>query len=772
MPSLINESEVIIKKYPTRSAAVILALLVLIFISPGFFQGRYLAPVDTTHYVAPYLDITTQMLPWWNLSKEIIRSGHFPFWNIFSGNGLPLMANMQSAVFFPLTWLFYVFNVRWALLLYSFAKLFLMGFFTYLYLKELKLNYYVSLIGAVMFAFCGANVIWFLWPLTSVILILPLSFFVIERYFNTNGIKTALWLAPITALGLFAGHPQTFFYIFLTIYVYTVFKCFTSGLAIRQALKELAIISGFYFLGLLMSAIAVLPFLEYLKLSANLNYRAGFAENPFYLQPLMFITNLIPDFYGNTGVKNFSYLLVPNYGEVALGYIGVSGLILSLFSFGKKIRKEIVFFAAMSLLVLALIYHAPVIYFLINKLPGFSLNYNNRLLYVWTFFLTVLACFGLQNLIDGKISVKRVNYTWLGFGIFGLGLIAINRIVTKSWNFAHNLDWHTVSLWQDVMIAAFLANVAIAYLVTKKILSPNKIASSPDKAPAPRNNMLIVLFILIFIETGIHGMIFTKTSTPANFYPSEPALNFLAGQYKINQGRVFTYGDNLLPNIGTWYGIDELNDHDTIYLTSNKKLKTYVGNYNYSPEYIFDEPNLNALKFLSVRYLLYPPAEGMAMLKKHPADLALAFSDANYVVLGLNGSLPRAYMLNASDSDDLNRQLADLISTSGVKNPKSYSIKAVSSFQIAQDGTEKISYNMTGDNYLVMTDNYYPDWVAGFSSGSQEKVQDAFGLRAINLAPGQGSVVIAYKSKSFQLGLEISAAALLAWIILLVFIKN
>jgi hypothetical protein len=752
MLALFNKIEVIIKKYPTRSAAVILGLLVLFFISPAFFQGRFLAPVDTTHYVAPYLDITTQMLPWWNLSKEIIRSGHFPFWNIFSGNGLPLMANMQSAVFFPLSWLFYVFNVRWALLFYSFAKLFLMGFFTYLYLKELKLSYYVSLIGAVMFAFCGANVIWFLWPLTSVILILPLSFFVIERYFNTRDVKTVLWLAPITAFGLFAGHPQTFFYIFLVIYSYTVFKSFASGLTIRLAVKELAIISGFYVLGFLMSAIAVLPFLEYLKLSANLNYRAGFAENPFYLQPLMFITNLIPDFYGNTGVKNFSYLLVPNYGEVALGYIGASGLILSLFSFGKKMRKEIIFFAAMSLLVLALIYHAPIIYFLINKLPGFSLNYNNRLLYVWAFFLTVLACFGLQNLIDGKISVRRVNYSWLGFGVFGLILIAINRIITKSWNFAHNLDWYTVSLWQDVMIAAFIANLVISYLVIKKL---------------PKKSALACLFILIFIETGIHGMIFMKTSAPANFYPSEPALNFLASQYKINQGRVFTYGDNLLPNIGTWYGIDELNDHDTIYLTSNKKLKNYVGNYNYSPEYTFGEPNLNALRFLSVKYLLYPPAEGAAMLKKHPADLTLDFSDANYAVLGLSGSFPRAYMLNASGSDDLNSQLADLIG-----NPKSHPIKPVSGFQIAEDGTEKISYNMTGDNYLIMTDNYYPDWLANFSSGHTEKIQNAFGLRVVPVAPGQGNVTISYRSKSFQLGLEISAAALLAWIILVVFIKK
>jgi hypothetical protein len=181
---IIEETENFASKRPNCSAAIILSLLVLIFISPSFFQGRYLAPVDTTHYVAPYLDITTQMLPWWNLSKDIIHSGHFPFWNIFSGNGLPLMANMQSAIFFPLTWLFYIFSVRFALAAYAFLKLLLMGMFTFLYLRELKLKFSSSLLGAILFAFCNANVIWFLWPLTSVILILPLSFFLIEKYFN------------------------------------------------------------------------------------------------------------------------------------------------------------------------------------------------------------------------------------------------------------------------------------------------------------------------------------------------------------------------------------------------------------------------------------------------------------------------------------------------------------------------------------------------------------------------------------------------------------
>ena len=103
---MLKRFQKLIIEHPTLAATLVLGVMTIIFISPSFFQGRYLAPVDTTHYVAPYLDITTQMLPWWKLSSEIIRSGRMPFWNVFSGLGLPLLANMQSAIFFPLSWLF------------------------------------------------------------------------------------------------------------------------------------------------------------------------------------------------------------------------------------------------------------------------------------------------------------------------------------------------------------------------------------------------------------------------------------------------------------------------------------------------------------------------------------------------------------------------------------------------------------------------------------------------------------------------------------------
>jgi hypothetical protein len=263
-----------------------------------------------------------------------------------------------------------------------------------------------------------------------------------------------------------------------------------------------------------------------------------------------------------------------------------------------------------------------------------------------------------------------------------------------------------------------------------------------------------------------HGMVFIKTSKPENFYPPTPAFAYLQKQFPQNYDRTFTYGDNLLPNIGTWYGINELNDHDTIYLTSNKKLKTYVGNYNYSPEYTFGQPNFNALRFLSVKYLLYPSLMGQQLAQKYPQDLQLAYKDNNYAVLDLNQTSPRAYFIEANDVDDLQGKLSALI-----KSPAAYPIVAATNFKLQEDGTETFAYNATSNGYLVTTDNYYPDWNAQLENGSTEKVENAFGLRAIPVAAGQGSAVIAYNPKSFKLGLEISAAGAAIWLALFVILK-
>jgi len=46
-----------------------------------------------------------QFYPWRRFALDAIRSGHLPLWNPYLGNGAPLIANHQSAVFYPPNWI-------------------------------------------------------------------------------------------------------------------------------------------------------------------------------------------------------------------------------------------------------------------------------------------------------------------------------------------------------------------------------------------------------------------------------------------------------------------------------------------------------------------------------------------------------------------------------------------------------------------------------------------------------------------------------------------
>src|SRR6185436_5718233 len=46
-----------------------------------------------------------QFYPWRKFALDVIHSGHLPLWNPYLGNGAPLIANHQSALFYPPNWI-------------------------------------------------------------------------------------------------------------------------------------------------------------------------------------------------------------------------------------------------------------------------------------------------------------------------------------------------------------------------------------------------------------------------------------------------------------------------------------------------------------------------------------------------------------------------------------------------------------------------------------------------------------------------------------------
>ena len=112
-----------------------LAGLALFFASIFFFydlfDGKYLL---TERDLGPYF------IPPRSFWVESIKNGDFPLWNPYQFSGQPFFANPQHGMLYPLNGLFFLFPFDLAFNAIIVLHFFLGGLFTYLFLKDLKVN--------------------------------------------------------------------------------------------------------------------------------------------------------------------------------------------------------------------------------------------------------------------------------------------------------------------------------------------------------------------------------------------------------------------------------------------------------------------------------------------------------------------------------------------------------------------------------------------------------------------------------------------------------
>ncbi len=81
-----------------RLPYLFLIITPFVLLSPILLTGRAL------FWGTPSL----QFVPWWSWAWETLRTGHLPLWNPLLGMGAPLLANYQSALFYPPNWMYLV----------------------------------------------------------------------------------------------------------------------------------------------------------------------------------------------------------------------------------------------------------------------------------------------------------------------------------------------------------------------------------------------------------------------------------------------------------------------------------------------------------------------------------------------------------------------------------------------------------------------------------------------------------------------------------------
>jgi len=274
--------------------------------------------------------VMLQFWPWHHLVKTSLLNGRWPLWNPLLDNGTPLLANLQSAVFYPPNLLYLLLPVEHALTLSVVLHLIMAGVLMYFYARNLGLEPFAATVAALAYALSGYLVgrTQFV-PMVNAAAWIPLLLLLSDKIATRPSGLTLLWLALVLAVQLLAGHAQLWFYTLWLIGAYILFRSWQANGPPRfrrllQAGGRLLLAVGG---AILLAAVQILPTAEFVLQSQ----RGDGAERTFALTysfwPWRLVTLLLPNFFGHPAQGN--YWGYANFWEDH-AYLGILPFILAL----------------------------------------------------------------------------------------------------------------------------------------------------------------------------------------------------------------------------------------------------------------------------------------------------------------------------------------------------------------------------------------------------------------------------------------------------------
>ena len=451
-------------------SADILAVLTLFFASIFFFydlfEGRYLL---TERDLGPYF------IPPRFFWVESLKYGDFPLWNPFQFSGQPFFANAQNAILYPLNGLFFLLPFDVAFNTIILLHFFLGGLFTYLFLKDLKVNSTGALISGLIFMLSG-----YLLSVHSLLTILlssawtPLIMMFFRRAINGKGFKNGIFTAILITISFLGGGIEIVYGNFFVLLMMVIFSPFPYIEFVQdkprrykflyifpaywKRIRSLFIVSILF---LSFSAIQLFPFLELFHHSIRgdgISYQEATIWSFAPKDTLLFF---LPDAYGYwldmkrywtsqcwlktlyTGglpfVLSLIFFFAPQPSPLLQPGDGIRERSLSpswkkdeVKGFGKdwKLYLALMLFS----LFLSLGKYNPLYIFLFKYVPFFNgIRYPVKFLYIFIFILSVTAGLGFQKLSeyskDGE--GKRFKHLFIIFSLISGSLLLFSVLGHK-----------------------------------------------------------------------------------------------------------------------------------------------------------------------------------------------------------------------------------------------------------------------------------------------------------------------------------------------------
>ena len=382
------------------------ALLHLITENPAIVRSMLAknvipGPSPGTAHIDPNIGFTTQALG--HLDATDILRGVLPWWNPYSGAGLPLAAELQNASFLPFTLLLALHGGLGIELEHALAQA-TAGIGTYLLLRSLGLSRSASFVGGILFTLNGTFA-WFGDDPSLTLTFIPWVLLGVEVAIQqTRQHQRRSWqlLALATALILLAGFPETVYVAMLLAGVYTLLRL--SYLAPRDRLGALGKIALGLSAGAMASAIALGPFLEALP-REYLGVNAGGALSKAHL-PLQGVSQGLLTPYIAGPIFGFRAILpswtISMWSNVG-GFVSIALILVALYGLVTRFDRLSIGLALLVAVLAGRTYGVAPFSTLFNLVPESGrvavFRYANP---SWELALIILATRGLDALITNR----------------------------------------------------------------------------------------------------------------------------------------------------------------------------------------------------------------------------------------------------------------------------------------------------------------------------------------------------------------------------------
>ncbi len=745
--------------------------------------------------------LSFQFWPWHQLVKSSLLNGDWPLWNPLLGYGTPLLANLQSAVFYPFNLIYLFMPVEHALTLSVIIHLLLAGLFMYGYARQLGLLPFAASVSAISYMFSGYFVgrTQFI-SMINTLAWFPLLLLLSDKLVKQPGSKYMVGLALILAIQLLAGHAQLWFYGLWLVGAYLIFRGWQQtkemvsssslSLRLRSLLKIITLLALAITLALLLTAVQILPTAEFVRQSA----RSGGTEQTFALTysfwPWRLITLLAPNFFGHPAQDN--YWGYANFWEDH-AYIGVLPFILALLSIWQslkakfwrpalqysKIQEEVVPFFAVLMpisLLLAMGWNTPIYVWVFNTVPGFSFFQAPARLLVWyTIAMTVLAGIGVHHF---EVTAKNrphwrrllaacIALTATGFlGVFVLG----GRSLT-------------------FLSAAQYTGILLVLAISLLLMRPEKQNSILSKEKMWQGGVVLFISVDLLLAAWplvptLPDTIYRQPVTSAAFLKTQGgdrrflvddgfAYNTIFNQYfrfktygPIEVDYILALRETLVPNFGVYAQLPAANNNDPLQVGRWKKLINLLDQADIKQQ-------ARLLSLMHVDYFINTSGEDNEAWP-------VMYESPDFSIKRVPDVLPRAYFVSqvyiATDETEVMARLTSpdfdprqevvIIGDKGLASVEGTINNRFLAVQVNEVGPKQLQLKVNAPHagFVVLTDTFYPGWQATVDNQHAQILAANLAFRAVRVEAGQHRLKFSYQPLSFQFGLGISLMTVLVLI--------